>query len=306
MFPAKTEGKKGGGNAYIAPGIARKFYKREEKNSMKIRRRTILKLSGKYFNNLYLGGPKGPDAAEAAEKAAEKSASDATKNVEMYVMWKDYISETPTPPEPPVLSGANNLPAQADQGNTNGLPNYCSVGVTQSNLAKCIKARAFNALFQNPDVIDATDYEGVVHQYLQSFTRNGVLYGPEGNYFYANSDHSKGDAVPDGQSLVDGDEYYWAGWGLMYNPGVGAPATTAGFTEKTLDQQLIANGDKYTIIYAKTEYQFIYHEAQEKGIHLILRDIVENVEDIADEALAESRRLYEEAKEGVVELVERL
>lgn len=269
---------------------------------MKIRRRTILKLSGKYFNNLYLGGPKGPDAAEAAEKAAEKSASDATKNVEMYVMWKSYISGDSTKPK----GDKTNLPDNANQGNTAGLPDYCSVEVDWSNLAECIKEDAFKALFQDPLMEPETDYEGVVHQYLKSFTRGGELYGSKGDYFYVNPNGSKGDVVPDVDDLVDGDEYYWVGWGLMYNPGVGAPATTAGFTEKALDQQLIANGDEYTIIYAKTEYKFIYHKAQTKGIHLILRDIVENVEDIADEALAESRRLYEEAKEGVVELVERL
>lgn len=276
---------------------------------------TTLKLPTKFMNNIYLGGPLGPsdEDLQALKSLASQSRTGGGSNqvkLKVHLMQKSYAN----PAEKPTQEKLPDMPEP--NSTTYSYYVYKEVDVTEGTiLFDCLND--FVAEEDKKDnlwsAIDAQD------PYLKAFYRGAdEKYGSTGAYF-KNNEKVTG-------KLQDGEEYTWKGWGVMYNPGEGAPTSQntfegkgsfelgAMFTDKTLAEQTVRPmpgnsyaDDKgygynvYTFIYAQTEYKFKYSQ---DNVYLILRDRVEEVEEITEEALLKSKELFEKAERGIVELME--
>lgn len=293
----------------------------------KIRRREVYKSRTKSINNIYLGGPNGPDEEEleALKSLASRSDEGGGSNkiqLTVYLMEKDYLKKSdagradgtgtdslpalPTAPEDTNKAGEYFFRNKVDVTEGTSLFDSLDLFVAESgtdNLWSAIEANS---------------------PYLNAFYRGAdKKYGSTGAYFDENNEQVTGD-------LTVGATYTWKGWGVMYNPGKGAPSTAntftgtgkfdpkTMFTDKTMVEQTVRvkpagtdsdaddqgkGYDLYTFIYAQTEYTFTYYD---ESVHLVLRDAVEEVEEMTEEALLKAKEAFDNVEHGYAELIELL
>lgn len=205
-------------------------------------------LAGKFFNNIYLGGPEGPKEDELRPFMKLMQPADYTVDpftLTVYQAQWNFADSEPSPKVP--LPGQ---PTEEDAGGVYG--DYATYNKSTQDTTQPL-GNYLSIFVGDGKMWSAISYSG---GYLASFKRGaGSIrnYNAVGGYFDDN-----GDEVTD--PLTPGHYYTWKGWGVMYYLGTTRPA--GGFWDYPqlglAEQYIGPNNNTFTFDYAKTAIRFLY------------------------------------------------
>ena len=206
-----------------------------------------IKLNGKFFNNIYLGGPQGPSEEELKKQVSLVRAADAPAVdpflLTVYTAQHNFVDQTPSPKLP--LPGE---PAKHEAGGDYGA--YATYNESTQNSTSPLGSYLGN--FTGSGLMwSAYSYSG---GFLASFSRGpapNTVYDSVGAYY-----DDDGNVVT---NLVPGHYYTWKGWGVMYFLGTSRPSTPDAYPMVGLAEQYIGpNNHTFTFDYVRTAWRFEY------------------------------------------------